>query len=137
MKTFSLLEIGTKLSKHDSKIIVSSEIEDLIDRSSLFDDEDNISDDRLILTIWTDDVPIVSDLVSFKLSANTLSLSFLIKNSLVTSMITSSILKYIRIEDLSNSERSAEFKNCEIKSCKIVLNSEGYLCSLITNTQNT
>lgn len=125
------------MSKHDSKIIVSSEIEDIIDRSSLFDNEDESVENRLILTIQVNDAPIVSDLVLFKLSTNTITLSFLIKSSLVTSMISSKILKYIRIEDLSNSERSVEFENCEIKSCKVELRPEGYLCSLITNTQNT
>ena len=119
----------------DPKVMVSREIEDIIDKSSFF--SDSPSEHRLALTIWTSDVPVTADLISFKTSDKTVSFSFLVNSNLVTSILASKELKYVKIDDMFDFSKSIEFKDCKVKSCKVILKPEGYLCSLVANTQNT
>lgn len=111
------------------RIIVSKELEDVIDKKNVFGNE--ITGD-IPLTLWAGDSIIRSDIERTIINKNRLKVEFITTPRLAQELLVSNTIKRITIGD--ESFKTIEFDNCDIKSLTVSAHEDMYLCRIIIST---
>lgn len=110
-------------------VIISKEIESVIDRENLFGVEPSGS---IPLTIWCPSCIIQTDLISANMANSRVRLEFNAKPSLAQELLANQkILKILIGSD--HSSNFVEYNNCEIRSLNVISQGELYLCRIVIN----
>jgi hypothetical protein len=107
-------------------VIVSKEIESLIDKDNVFGRD---SEGSMPITIWLENCIIRSEIKTARISSTSARFEFLTTHELAQEILMLSEDPTIIIGD--EDERFIEFKNCNVKSLTAIAQDDIYLCRII------
>tara|TARA_R100000152_G_C6709047_1_gene136992 strand:+ start:138 stop:491 length:354 start_codon:yes stop_codon:yes gene_type:complete len=110
-------------------VIISKEIESVIDKENLFGVQTSGS---IPLTIWCPSCIIHTDLISANIANSRVKLEFKTRPPLAQDLLANKkVLKILIGSD--HGENFVEYTNCEIKSLNVISQGELYLCRIVIN----
>jgi hypothetical protein len=112
------------------KLIVSKEIESIIDKDNIFGFNPS---GEIPLSLWFSGAIIYTEIISANISSGRIKLEFKTRSKLAQALLTCRKINKILIGD-EDSDHFISFEKCDLKSISVSSEEDMYLCRIVATT---